>query len=443
VTRAIHHQNLDRGGVEGIGLPGGARDVVVVGAGPAGLSAAIYGATEGLDTLLVDAEATPGGQAYHSSRIENVLGFPSGITGRQLADMGLEQAQRTGADTRFGASVKSMSYDPATGLKHLVFEDGSELDSRAVVIAGGVQFRHLDFPGADSKDVVYGDSSELKKACRGREVVIVGSANSAGQGAIDAAQEASHVTLLVRHGHVGDQMSSYLVQQLESDPKVTILEGAEVGSVQEDADRRMTGVTLKDGRVLPAGALGLFVGSAPSTDWTGVERDEHGFVTVGHGEPLETSTPGVFAAGDVRAGSIHRVITAAADGAAAISMTHGYMDELRARAAESSTGAPAQVQEAAAGGAGAAPVGSSTGSAAPPAASATGTAAPFNAALHPRGLGGLFAAKGRSTQSAKQGGGQADRDYRGRLGKAGPTSATLRVGELRPTADGHVAAWAA
>lgn len=327
VVKLIHHHNLDEGGHAGIGKPGGAHDVVVVGAGPAGLSAAIYGATEGLDTLLVDAEPKAGGQARMSSRIENVLGFPAGITGRQLAEMSLDQAERTGAEVKLGVSVKSLTYDPETGLKTLVLSNGETISSRAVVIAGGVQFRKMDFPGSDSPDVVYGDSTTLKERCEGKGVVIVGGANSAGQAAIDVATKASHVTLLIRKGNIRDKMSAYLVDQLESDPKVTILH-AEIGSASE-ADGRMTGITLKDGRKVDAAALGLFIGSAPAADWSGVERDDHGFVKVGEkGDMLETSTPGVFAAGDVRTGSMHRVIAAASDGAVAISQVHGYMSRL-------------------------------------------------------------------------------------------------------------------
>lgn len=329
VTRAVHHLNIDRGDAKGIGQPGGPRDVVVVGAGPAGLSAAIYGATEGLDTLLVDANAEPGGQAGMSSRIENVLGFPSGISGGEFAKMGYEQAQRVGAETKMGVRVEKLEFDPRTGMKKLELSNGDEITARAVVIAGGVKFRKLEFPGADCEDVVYGDSRQLKKRERGKGIVIVGGANSAGQAAVDAASKAKHVTILIRHGDISDQMSAYLVDQLKSDPKVSIVQG-EVASAQKDGEGRMRSVTLKDGSVIGCGALGLFIGSAPAAEWAQARRDDHGFLVTGRdgGDLLETSIPGVYAAGDVRAGSIHRVITAAADGAAAVSQTHGYLARL-------------------------------------------------------------------------------------------------------------------
>ena len=334
IVKLMHHKFVggDSGAPGDIGKPGEPYDTVIVGAGPAGLQAAIYGATEGLDTLLVDAEPHPGGQAMHSSRIENVLGFPTGITGRQLAQMGLEQAQRTGAQTKFNTRVVGMSHDEKTGLKTLTFDNGRKVKTRSVVIAGGVQFNKLEFPGHEAEQVIYGDSEELKRKCKGGEVVIIGGANSAGQAAIDAATTASSVTILVRKGTIRDSMSEYLVQQLESDPKVSILHEAEIASAQLDENGDLRTITLKDGRVLNCKALGLFIGSSPKTTWAdGVERDERGYIKVGeNGAELETSVPGVFAAGDVRAGSIHRVATAAGDGSVAISMIHSYLSKLAA-----------------------------------------------------------------------------------------------------------------
>ena len=333
ITRKLHHLNVDRGGPEGIGRPGGARDVVVVGSGPAGLSAAIYGATEGLDTLMIDANDKPGGQARLSSRIENVLGFPAGITGRQYAEMGLEQAQRTGADTQFGVRVQRIDVDPKSQMKRLHLSDGTTVDTRSVVLAGGVDFRKVNVPGADAKGVVYGDSRALRKAAGKRPAVIVGGANSAGQAAVDAAAHLPHVTILVR-SNIAKGMSEYLVQQLRADPKVTILEGAEIASINKDNSGHVDSVTLKDGSKIDAASAGFFIGSAPSTDWTGAETDERGYLKVG-GEGkgyLETSLPGVFAAGDMRADSVHRVITAAGDGAQTISQIHRYIPNVDAAA---------------------------------------------------------------------------------------------------------------
>jgi thioredoxin reductase len=326
ITAELHHFNADPGGPGGIGQPGGPRDVVVVGAGPAGLSAAIYGATEGLDTLMIDANDEPGGQSRMSSRIENVLGFPAGITGKQYAKMGLEQATRTGADCEFGVRVQRIEVDPKTKLKHLHLSDGRTVDTRAVVLAGGVEFRKAALPGADAEGVVYGDSKELRKACGLKEGVIVGGANSAGQAAIDAAAHLPHVTLVVR-SNIEKGMSEYLIAQLRSDPKVTILENAEVASIHKSPANHVDGVTLKDGSNIPAKGIGFFIGSAPKTDWTGAERDDHGYLKVG-GEGrayLETSLPGVFAAGDMRSNSVHRVITAAGDGAQAIAQVHQFV----------------------------------------------------------------------------------------------------------------------
>lgn len=333
ITRKLHHLNVDRGGPEGIGKPGGARDVVVVGAGPAGLSAAIYGGTEGLDTLMIDANDRPGGQARMSSRIENVLGFPAGVTGRQYAEMGLEQAQRTGADTRFNTRVDRIDVDQKTGMKRLLLSDGTTVDARSVVLAGGVDFRKARMPGADAKGVVYGDSKALRKAAGKRPAVIVGGANSAGQAAVDAAAHLPHVTVIVR-SNIAKGMSEYLVQQLRNDPKVTILEGAEIAEINKDKSGNVLSVALKDGSVIDVGGVGFFIGSAPNTSWTGAETDERGYLKVG-GEGkgyLETSLPGVFAAGDMRADTVHRVITAAGDGAQAISQVHGYIPSVDAAA---------------------------------------------------------------------------------------------------------------
>ncbi|MBA2559769.1 MAG: FAD-dependent oxidoreductase, partial [Propionibacteriales bacterium] len=325
VTKLIHHAHAAEGEKAKKG-GGDTSDLVVVGAGPAGLSAAVYGAREGLDTLLIDSDTKAGGQARHSSRIENVVGFPTGVTGTQFATRGLEQAERLGADTKFGVSVRRMAYDPQSGMKHLMLSDGTTIHAKAVVIAGGVQFRKMSFEGAtDCPDIVYGDSEALKKRSRGKRAVIVGGANSAGQAAIDTAAKVP-VTILLRHGEIGDKMSSYLVDQIESDPKINV-EIGEVASVQTTAAKRMASVTLKDGKKIPCGALGLFIGAGPETDWADVERDDHGYIIVGRdgSTAFQTSVPGVFAAGDVRAGSIHRSIAAAADGAAAVSSTHEYL----------------------------------------------------------------------------------------------------------------------
>lgn len=329
-VRDMHALDLDEGTPEGVGLPGGPRDVVIVGAGPAGLQAAINGGTEGLDTLLVDQNPLPGGQIALSSRVENVLGFPAGVSGAEIAQTGLEQAQRVGAEAKLGVACTGLSYDPDTGLKTLTFSDGSTADARAVVIAGGVQFNTMTFPGADSKGVVYGDSQTVKELSEGGHAVIVGGGNSAGQAAVDVASKAESVTLLVRGDSLTESMSPYLIDQLEGDPHVSIRYGAEVASATAATPGGdLQSVTLRDGTVLPTSALGAFVGSSPKTDWAAsVEREPHGFIRTGgsgSSSPLETNIPGVYAAGDVRDGSQHRVVGAAGDGGLAVASAWQYV----------------------------------------------------------------------------------------------------------------------
>lgn len=333
VTKEMHRRRISHGRHRR--RKGGPRDVVVVGGGPAGLSAAIYGATEGLDTFLVETNPRPGGQAGMSSRIENVLGFPAGMTGKQYAERSLEQAERLGAECEFNVTVESLSKDIGSDLKVLQLSDGRTIKAKTVVIAGGVQFRQLDIQGAgDSPDVVYGDSTELKKRGRGRGVVVVGAANSAAQASLDIARE-EHVTILSRGGSIRRDMSSYLADQIDAHPRIRVEEGAEVERVELDADGHVKIVHLKDGREVPAGALGLFVGSAPNAAWAPVDRDERGFIVTGDSagegrQPLETSMTGVYAAGDIRSGAVRRVISAASDGAVAISMTHQRLQEMEA-----------------------------------------------------------------------------------------------------------------
>jgi thioredoxin reductase/2'-5' RNA ligase len=324
VVGEMHHQNLQQ---PWHGLGSHAHDVVIVGAGPAGLSAAIYGGTEGLDAVLLDANPDPGGQARMSTRIENVLGFPAGITGHQYARMSAEQAERVGAMIRHGAGVQSLHHDPETGIKELRLTDGTTVHAHTVILAGGVNFRRLEHL-PPSPTVVYGNSMEMEKVTgNGDPVAIVGAGNSAGQAAVALAAAGRRVTMLVRRSLRG-KMSEYLVRQLEASPSIQVREGVEVDTPHLDAQGRLQWLVLKNGEKVPAKAVGLFIGAVPTTAWAQeIARDERGFIEVGREgrQQLETSMPGVFAAGDVRVGSIHRVINAAADGAAAISMVHPYL----------------------------------------------------------------------------------------------------------------------
>lgn len=305
-------------------------DLAIVGAGPAGLSAAIYGGTEGLDTVVLESQDKAGGQAGMSSRIENVMGFPAGVAGAQLAGMGLEQAERTGAEVQFGHAVQDMSVDSESQVKTLTMDDGSEIQAKAVVIAGGVQSRELGVPGeSDCKDVCYNDSTTLKQYADNGNAVIIGSANSAGQAAIDTATKADQVTILAR-SDISGKMSDYLVNQIESSPNINVQKG-EIASIQNDADGHLEGITLKDGTDVPADGLGVFIGSVPKTEWAddiekGIEGRDRGKIITNSG--LATNIPGVFAAGDVRAGAMNRVASAVGEGAVAVSSVHPYLASL-------------------------------------------------------------------------------------------------------------------
>jgi len=321
INDQMHAERLHEGVT---GTPGPIRDVVVIGAGPAGLSAGIYGGTEGLNTMVVEAEHKPGGQAGASSRIENLMGFPAGVKGETLAKESALQAQRVGADLQFDKRVTGLSYDAKTGLKTVSFDDGSSVQTRSVIAAGGVQFNHINIPGADSPDVVYGSSDALKARVGSGDAIVVGGANSAGQAAIDAAGS-NRVTLVARSGI--DDMSKYLRDQVENHPRIRVLRDA-ITEIKTDQNKRMTGAVLKSGGTIPARGVLYAIGSRPNTSWaSSLDRDEKGFIKVGGPgrAALETSMPGVYAAGDVREGALRRVIGAANDGSQALGMANGYI----------------------------------------------------------------------------------------------------------------------
>ncbi|CAM6004373.1 unnamed protein product [Sphagnum balticum] len=245
-------------------LPEGskARDLVIVGGGPAGLSAAINAGAEGLSTVLVDANPTPGGQARFSSRIENYPGFPIGATGQSLMNDMAEQASRFPAtQLRSGVRATGLTVDPATGLKTVTFSDGTSETAKAVILAGGLEFRKLDFEGADSKNVITGDGATLSEVSKGKPVVIYGGANSAAQAALGCA-DASHVYLISRNPITKD-MSDYQVEALRAQPNhITIIEGDEVKSFLPAKDGEYE-LSTKKGQHIEAAALGVFVGAAP------------------------------------------------------------------------------------------------------------------------------------------------------------------------------------
>jgi thioredoxin reductase (NADPH) len=327
----------------------GRYDVAVIGAGPAGLAAATYAASEGLRTLLLEREAV-GGQAGTTSLIRNYLGFPRGISGAELAARATEQAVVFGAELVYA--------QPATGLRPagidrvLTLADDSQVASRTVVIATGVSYRRLPVPGLEAllgAGVFYGAAVTEAKAMAGQRVAVVGGANSAGQAAIHLARHAEHVTLLVRGDTLTEGMSAYLVQELQRAENLTVRLCTEVTEVHGAG--RLETLTIRD-RItraterLPVAALFIMIGAEPYTDWLAatLQRDDRGFLLTGRdllgdGRPppgwpldrppllLETSLPGVFAAGDIRHGSVKRVASAVGEGATAIQLIHEYLRE--------------------------------------------------------------------------------------------------------------------
>jgi thioredoxin reductase (NADPH) len=323
-------------------------DVVIVGGGPAGLGAAVYAASEGLRTVLVEREAT-GGQAGQSSRIENYLGFPDGVTGNQLTDRARRQAHKFGAEILTTRDVVGL--DARQSSRAVRFADGGEVVAHAVLLATGISYRKIGVPGADAltgRGVFYGSAVTEAPACSGEEVYIVGGANSAGQAAVFLARHARQVTMLVRADGLEKSMSYYLIRQIEETPNIRVRVATEVVGVH--GDDHLEGLTLCDRAVgseetVPAGYLFVFIGAAPRTEWLDdvVVRDEKGFVRTGPDlhldgrrprgwtldrDPyyLEASAPGVFAAGDVRANSVKRVASAVGEGAMAIQLIHGYLE---------------------------------------------------------------------------------------------------------------------
>jgi thioredoxin reductase (NADPH) len=324
-------------------------DLVVVGAGPAGLAASVYGASEGLDVLVVDALAA-GGQAGTSSRIENYLGFPAGISGAELTRNALLQAQKFGAQITVPAKVRSLGLDG--GDRIVTLADGTRLRTRCVLVASGVEYRKLDVPRFaefERAGIYYAATDMEAKLCRGEEVVVVGAGNSAGQAIMFLSRYASQVHLVMRGKDLGTSMSRYLVDRVEHTDNVTIHRGAVVTGLEGNGHLSAVHVRGANGQqTFNTSSLYLFIGADPNTTWLHgcVELDRKGFVLTGNGLPpttveaerwraagrapflLETDLPGVFAAGDVRSGSAKRVASAVGEGSMAVSFVHAHIGRL-------------------------------------------------------------------------------------------------------------------
>ncbi|WP_331456413.1 NAD(P)/FAD-dependent oxidoreductase [Luteipulveratus halotolerans] len=318
-------------------------DLAVIGAGPAGLAAAVYGASEGLSTVVLESEAI-GGQAGTSSMIRNYLGFPRGISGMRLAQRARFQASRFGA--RFFAARPVEGLVPGLpGEPHTIRLEGFEVRARSVVIASGVSYRRLGVPAIEDLvglGVNYGAAMSAARSCAGTDVFVVGGGNSAGQAAMHLSRFARSVSILIRRESLHETMSDYLIREIEANPRIVVRPRTEV--VDGGGGTRLEWLKLKgpDGELtkVHAGGLFLLLGAKPCVDWIPdvVGLDERGFVLTGRDVPpehwdgdvppaaLATTVPGVFAAGDVRSGSMKRVASASGEGAAAVPLVHAYLD---------------------------------------------------------------------------------------------------------------------
>ncbi|MDT3401517.1 FAD-dependent oxidoreductase [Mucilaginibacter terrae] len=324
-------------------------DVVIIGAGPAGLAASVYGASEGLRTLLIERKA-PGGQAGSSSRIENYLGFPAGLSGSDLTHRAITQAKRLGAEFLSPRSVQNIQ--ERDGYKYIILEDGSEIISRSIVITTGVDYRKLEVKGVDQftgAGVYYGAAITEASACKDKQVYIIGGGNSAGQAAMYLSKFAQKVNIVIRREDLTATMSAYLIEQIAGTPNIEVLAFTEVIEARgENSLKELTiiNVNTKETKDVEASALYIFIGAKPYTEWVqmGIIKSK-GFIETGRDltgydefnkqwklkrDPflLETSCPGIFAAGDVRAGAMNRVASAVGEGSMAISFVHKYLAEV-------------------------------------------------------------------------------------------------------------------
>jgi thioredoxin reductase (NADPH) len=325
-------------------------DLAIIGGGPAGLAAAVYGASEGLHTVMVEREA-PGGQAGMSSRIENYLGFPAGLSGGDLARRAVVQAQRFGVEIIAAEASGVRTEGP---YRILQLADGSEFSCHALMIATGVQWRRLDAPGIDrlqGAGVYYGGGATEAISCKGEIVYVVGGANSAGQAAMNFAKHAEKVVILVRGSSLSSTMSQYLIDQIKATPNIAVWAHASVAEAHGQTHLEEISVLCSDtGKIerVPAGSMFIFIGALPRTDWLSgvVERDDRGFVLTGpdlvaDGKPprgwtlerdpflLETNVPGIFAVGDVRHGSVKRVASGVGEGSVAVQFIHQYLSKVQ------------------------------------------------------------------------------------------------------------------
>jgi thioredoxin reductase (NADPH) len=321
-------------------------DVCIVGGGPAGLAAAVYAASEGLSTVIVERDA-PGGQAGLSASIENYLGFPRGLSGSDLSRRALTQASRFGAEMVLAREV--VGFEARGPVRAVLLEGSGEIEARVLIVATGVSYRRLEVAGLEeltSRGVYYGADASDASQCRGDDVYVVGAANSAGQAALHLSRFAQRVVLVARHSTLMDTMSQYLVERITSTPNIDVRYRTEV--LAGRGDGHLEGLTLANGdsgrtEDVAASWLFVFIGASPRTEWLGpdVIRDDRGFVVTGQELvsshfasrwplsrapfALETSVPGVFAAGDVRLDSMKRVASAVGEGAMSIYLVHRYL----------------------------------------------------------------------------------------------------------------------
>src|SRR6202162_1912284 len=324
-------------------------DLAIVGGGPAGLAAAVYGASEGLHTVMIEREA-PGGQAGMSSRIENYLGFPMGLSGGDLARRAVGQAQRFGVEI---LSQEAVGVQTEGSYRMIKLADGNEISCHALMIATGVQWRRLEAPGIDrlqGAGVYYGGGSTEAMSCKGEIVYVIGGANSAGQAAMNFAKYAERVVIVVRGKSLSSTMSQYLIDQIKEMPNVQLWANASVAEVHGETHLEEISFLCSDTSKLervPATSMFIFIGALPRTDWLAciIERDDRGFILTGPDlvrdgqrpkgwtldrDPflLETNIPGLFAVGDVRHGSVKRVASGVGEGSVAVQFVHQYLSKV-------------------------------------------------------------------------------------------------------------------